>query len=157
MGLDVTGIGAIGDAVSSIVNLVSRFVPDKTAQIELQKQTQEAASILAQKAADAASSEAQGEIDLLKQQIAVNAVEAASPSLFKSGWRPALGWACSGAFVLIPLWTLAARTFHVNFDFPPELYYSLTSMLCALVGVRSFERYHGVSDDTKVPRATLVK
>ena len=30
----------------------------------------------------------------------VNALEAASPSLFKSGWRPAIGWVCAGAVAL---------------------------------------------------------
>jgi hypothetical protein len=32
-------------------------------------------------------------------QIETNKVEAASDSLFKSGWRPAVGWACVGGLV----------------------------------------------------------
>jgi hypothetical protein len=39
-------------------------------------------------------------------QIEVNKVEAASPSLFVSGWRPAIGWICAlgmaGNFITIP-------------------------------------------------------
>ena len=39
-------------------------------------------------------------------QIEVNKIEAASPSLFVSGWRPAIGWICAlgmaGNFITIP-------------------------------------------------------
>lgn len=33
--------------------------------------------------------------ELMKGQIEVNKVEAASGSLFNSGWRPAIGWTCA--------------------------------------------------------------
>lgn len=49
----------------------------------------------------------QGELEEFKQlmaadtaQIEVNKVEAASASLFVSGWRPAVGWVCVAALAL---------------------------------------------------------
>jgi len=38
--------------------------------------------------------------EILKAQIAVNQIEAASPNLFVSGWRPALGWIGVLAFAI---------------------------------------------------------
>ena len=35
------------------------------------------------------------ELSLLMGQLKVNEVEAANPSLFVSGWRPATGWVCA--------------------------------------------------------------
>jgi hypothetical protein len=35
------------------------------------------------------------ENDLMKGQIETNKIEAASASLFVSGWRPAIGWTCA--------------------------------------------------------------
>jgi hypothetical protein len=141
-----------------LLDFVGRFVTDKNAQSQILSAAQHDQAIYAQKLLEKQAAEFQGEIELLKQQIEVNKIEAASPSLFKSGWRPFLGWACSGAFVLVPVWMLLARTFHIAFEFPGELYYTLSAMLTALVGVRSFERYAGVADDAKTaPRAELVK
>jgi hypothetical protein len=34
------------------------------------------------------------------EQIKVNAIEAQSDNIFKSGWRPSVGWICSIAFAL---------------------------------------------------------
>jgi hypothetical protein len=43
-----------------------------------------------------------------KEQIEVNKIEAANPSLFVSGWRPAVGWVCVVALAsyYIPRFTL---------------------------------------------------
>lgn len=38
--------------------------------------------------------------EILKAQIAVNQAEAASPNIFVSGWRPALGWVGVAAFLI---------------------------------------------------------
>ena len=64
--------------------IFDRVIPDKAA---------------AQKAKDefAAVSQTQ-EFQIALAQIAVNAEEAKSPSLFVSGWRPAVGWAGAVGF-----------------------------------------------------------
>jgi hypothetical protein len=46
------------------------------------------------KRAELVAQAAQIESQLVLAQIAVNQAEAASPSLFKGGWRPAVGWVC---------------------------------------------------------------
>jgi len=69
--------------------LIDRFFPDPVAK---------AAATL-----ELARMEQNGELaklasttDLAKAQIGVNAVEAANPNWFISGWRPAVGWTCAG-------------------------------------------------------------
>src|SRR3989337_147089 len=60
-----------------------------------------------------------------KGQLAVNAVEAANPSIFVSGWRPFIGWVCGAAvaynFIVYPLllWGVAAFQLTIN---PPPLF-----------------------------------
>ena len=73
MALDVTGLGAISGLVADVV---SRIWPDKT---EAEKQQLAAAVMVVQ-----------GQLD-------INKVEAASPSVFVSGWRPFVGWVCGTA------------------------------------------------------------
>jgi hypothetical protein len=38
-----------------------------------------------------------GDLAVITGQMAINQVEAASPSGFVSGWRPAIGWVCGAA------------------------------------------------------------
>lgn len=88
MGLDITGIGAIFDFGSKIID---KIFPDKTAadaaklkMFELQQQGEF-------KALDQ-------DFQLALEQIKANAVEAANPNMFVSGWRPAVGWVCVSAY-----------------------------------------------------------
>ena len=62
---DFTGLGAVSDLANSVIN---KIWPDKT---EAEKQ-QLAAAVM-----------------VIQGQLDINKVEAASPSLFVSGWRPA--------------------------------------------------------------------
>lgn len=68
--MDVTGLGAVSDLAGSVI---SRIWPDKS---EAEKQQLAAAVMVVQ-----------GQLD-------INKVEAASPSVFVSGWRPFIGWVC---------------------------------------------------------------
>jgi hypothetical protein len=84
MGIDVTGLGAIFDLGTSIIN---KIFPDadardkaKLAMLELQQQGEFKELELTYKNAT--------------EQIAVNTEEAKSQSLFVAGWRPAAGWVC---------------------------------------------------------------
>lgn len=38
-------------------------------------------------------------VALVQGQIATNQAEASNPSIFVSGWRPFIGWACGSAYV----------------------------------------------------------
>ena len=73
MGLDVTGLGAISGLADAVIN---KIWPDKS---EAEKQQLAAAVMVVQ-----------GQLD-------INRVEAANPSVFVSGWRPAIGWVCGAA------------------------------------------------------------
>jgi len=41
-----------------------------------------------------------GELALIAGQMEINKVEAANPSVFVSGWRPAIGWVCGAGFAI---------------------------------------------------------
>jgi hypothetical protein len=71
---DLTGLGSVADLASNVIN---KIWPDKT---EEEKQQLAAAMAVVQ-----------GQLD-------ANKTEAASASLFVSGWRPAVGWVCVLAF-----------------------------------------------------------
>ena len=92
----------------------------------------------------------QAEQELLKGQLEINKIEAASDSLFKSGWRPAVGWVCVIAlfyqFLLRPLlpWAFAAAG-HPLPEMPDlgENLWELMFGMLGLGGLRSFERVRG--------------
>lgn len=79
-------VGGIFDIAGKVFD---RLFPDPeqkaAAQLELIKLQQQGAF----KELDASLQLAQGQLD-------INKVEAASDSLFKSGWRPFVGWTCGG-------------------------------------------------------------
>jgi hypothetical protein len=62
-----------------------------------------------------------GELAQITGQMDINKAEAASSSLFVSGWRPSVGWVCSAGFavqfVIGPLaeWGAALAGHHVKF------------------------------------------
>jgi hypothetical protein len=90
----------------------------------------------------------------------VNKTEAAHPSIFVAGWRPAIGWIGAAAigyqFLLLPLiqWALAVATAQGMIDpvTPPpgintdDLWVLLTGML-GIAGMRSLDKRAGA--DTK--------
>lgn len=129
MGLDVTGIGAVADLASTVVN---KIWPDKS---EAEKQQLAAA------------------VTLVQGQLAINQAEAASPLTFVSGWRPFIGWVCGAALVyhyiarpMLP-WLLAL----VGKPMPPippldmgDLITILLGML-GLGGLRTYEKKQGVA------------
>ena len=70
---DITGLGAVTELASTVIN---KIWPDKS---EAERQQLAAAVMVVQ-----------GQLD-------INKVEAASPSVFVSGWRPFIGWVCGVA------------------------------------------------------------
>lgn len=89
---------------------------------------------------------------LAKGQLEVNAVEAASPNLFVSGWRPAIGWTCAGAlfsqYILRP-WVqwIAVLLGHPMPQLPgidDQLWQLLGAML-GMGGLRTFEKLKRVA------------
>ena len=85
------------------------------------------------------------------QQIALNKIEAGSDNLFKSGWRPFIGWTCGFGFVyavlIYPILSWAAIVF--NITPPPNLDTSvLMSVMLGMLGLggmRSYEKFKGLT------------
>jgi hypothetical protein len=91
-------------------------------------------------------------VTTVQGQLAVNAAEAGHPSIFVSGWRPAIGWVCGGAcawnWIGLPI-AKAALLFNGS-----ELSLEqadLTEMLPILIGMlglgglRTYEKAQGVA------------
>lgn len=92
------------------------------------------------------------DLQIAMGQIEVNKEEAKSDSLFKSGWRPAVGWVCVAAFayhyLLQPLliFILAACGVPLALPvFPMEALLTVLLGLLGLGGLRSFEKVKGLN------------
>lgn len=82
------------------------------------------------------------DLKLALAQVEINKIEAASDSLYKSGWRPAVGWICAFALgyqmILRPLlgWT---ATNWLGWQQPPSL--ELETLLTLLLGLLGLGAY----------------
>ena len=115
----------------TISGILDKVIPDKNARQAAQ---------LALEAADQ-----RGELDLLLGQLEVNKVEAASKSLFVSGWRPFIGWVCGVGLMYN---VLLSPFLDIWFDMPsvdPALLYPVLMGMLGLAGARTFEKTKGVS------------
>lgn len=126
-------------------NLLDRIFPDPKAAAEAKLEVMKLAQSgeLAQLNAD---------VQLATGQIDVNKAEASNASLFVSGWRPAVGWACALAFFFKfiggpSLFVVAQWVGHPitlpNFDFT-EMSTILMGML-GLGAMRSVEKIKGAA------------
>lgn len=132
--LEVFNIGA---------KLIDRLLPNPeakaAAQLELMKlqQSGELAALTA-------------ETELAKGQLEINKTEAASSSLFVSGWRPFIGWVCGGIFfanyVGVPLLAWLSGIWAI--PAPPRLdigeVLPVLLGLLGLGGLRTAEKIKGV-------------
>ena len=71
-----------------IGKVLDRVIPDKGAAAEAKQK-------LAELHQAGALAELEADTKLALGQQEINKVEAANPSLFVSGWRPAIGWVCA--------------------------------------------------------------
>lgn len=93
-----------------------------------------------------------GELQQITGQLEINKAEAASSSIFVSGWRPSIGWICSAAlgyqYLFRPIATwIAAWSGHTLPPMPgldDNLWQLLLGML-GLGGLRTFEKINGVA------------
>ena len=125
---DITGLGAISDLASTVIN---KIWPDKS---EAEKQQLAAAVMIVQ-----------GQLD-------INKVEAANPSVFVSGWRPFIGWVCGSAcawnWIGLPIAKMGLTLLGHPLDLAQA---NLTEMLPVLFGMlglgtlRTVEKINGVA------------
>lgn len=137
MGLDITGIGS---AITGVKDILGMFFPDKTEE-EKAKMVQAFELVQLQQRADQAQTD-------------VNKVEAASTSIFVSGWRPFIGWVCGSACawnwigISILKTILSVAAVKLAIDIQPA---SLTEMMPVLLGLlglgglRTIEKIQGVA------------
>ena len=124
----------IDDAIAAALKILDKFVPDPQA-----RQT--------------AESELRSSLQLWdKGQTDVNAVEAANPTVFVSGWRPVIGWVCGLAlayqYVAAPILMWLAATLGIPLASPPKLDDTLWQLVFAMLGIgglRTFEKLKGVA------------
>jgi hypothetical protein len=132
------------DPISSALDfggkLLDKFIPDQAA-----KQAAKLELIKMQQSGELAR--LASETKLAEGQMDINKIEAASASLFVSGWRPAVGWVC----VLGLFYTFFLQPILVSvMDTPPpslemgDLLTLLLGML-GLGGLRTAEKIKGVA------------
>jgi hypothetical protein len=128
--------------VLGLINtVVDRVLPDpqKAAEIKLEILKMEQAGHFKQ---------AELDVQLALGQMDINKVEAANPSVFVSGWRPAAGWAAvSGLFyqvVVRPIggWIMQQA---LGWQMPPSLEIeSLMTLLFGMLGLGAYRTYEKV-------------
>lgn len=125
---DITGIGAVADLAGAVIN---KIWPDKSEQ----EKQQLAAAVM-----------------VIQGQLDINKAEAANPSVFVSGWRPALGWVCVAAcgwnWIGLPVAVFAAASLGNTLNLSPadisQMWPILLGML-GLGGLRTVEKIQGVA------------
>ena len=83
--------------------------------------------------------------ELMKSQIEVNKVEAASTKLFVSGWRPFIGWTCGlgmfGNFITIPFANFALAILEINIVIPLVPLETMMPVLMGMLGLGAMRSY----------------
>ena len=123
----------VAQLVGPVTGLLDKFIEDKDQK-----------AMLAHKIATMSEEHHQ---DLMKAQIEVNKVEAASSNLFVAGWRPFIGWTCGlgmfGNFITIPFsnFVLALVGMDIVIPLVPlETMMPVLMGMLGLVAMRSFEK-----------------
>jgi len=126
---DFTGVGAVADFATTVVN---KIWPDKSEQ----EKQQIAAAVMV----------VQGQLD-------INKAEAANPSVFVSGWRPAIGWCCglgcAWNWVGLPVAKLVLELLGKPIALSPA---DLTEMMPLLLGMLGLGGLRTVEKINKVAR-----
>jgi len=117
--------------------LLDRFVPDPEAKRQAEME-------LVKMAAD-------GELRQVIAQLEINAREAAHPSVFVAGWRPAFGWAGAIGFVYATIgqpllaWGAAVKGWPAPPALNLDLLWVVVTGMLGIGGLRTFEKTKGVS------------
>ena len=125
--------------IGPVTGLLDKFIEDKDQKNALAHEI----APLAQKQAHEAQ----------LAQVEVNKQEAQHRSIFVAGWRPFVGWVCGIAlayhFVLAPIILFSVSITGVQIpELPSFNMETLTTVLLGMLGLgglRSFEKYKGVS------------
>lgn len=129
----------LSNLIGPVTGLLDKFIEDKDQR-----------AVLAHEIATMSEKHAQ---ELAKGQLEVNKAEAASGSVFKGGWRPAIGWVCASAFayhfVLQPVILFIALA--AGLDMPPLPEFDMASLMTVMMGMlglgglRTYEKQKGLT------------
>ena len=117
--------------------LLDKVIPDKDAREKAQAELIKAAQ--------------DQDFQLALAQIKVNEEEAKSDNIFKSGWRPSIGWTCSVAFVLhfvafpiinFVIVALGYKEVVISFDMTTLM--TVLGGLLGIGGLRTYEKVKGI-------------
>jgi len=115
----------LGSLVGPVADILDKFIQDKDQKAKLAHEIATMAERHAQEQALA--------------QIEINKIEAASPSLFVSGWRPALGWICcagmAGNFITIPFTNMVLELLGQDVAIPLIDMETLLPVLLGMLGL----------------------
>ena len=133
-------MGLIDTLVGPVTNIIGKIIPDKDQAAKLAHEI-------------ATMSERMANEQMLAQ-LEVNKAEAASGSLFKGGWRPAIGWICGLAlfwsFILQPFLVFFLLVFGVDLPPLPEIGTAdLMPILLGMLGLGGLRSYEKVQKVTK--------
>ena len=129
----------ISSLIGPVTGILDKFIEDKDQKAQLAHEIATMSDTHAQQA--------------LLAQLEINKAEAASGSLFKGGWRPAVGWICAIAFgyhfVLQPLLVFVLTASGVDLPDLPEFDMgTLLTVLGGMLGIgglRTVEKAKGLT------------
>jgi hypothetical protein len=131
-------MGIIDSVLSIGSTVLDRVITDKNAREKAKEELQKAIT--------------EQDFQLSLGQININAEEAKSENIFKSGWRPGIGWVCGIAFslhfVFFPILNWFLMLFHQQPILVPFDMATLNTVLGGLLGIgglRTIEKIKGAN------------
>jgi len=131
-------IGVLSALIGPVSNILDKVIPDKDLREKLSHEI-----------ATMAEQHTQAQV---MAQIEVNKIEAASNSVFVSGWRPAIGWICAmgmaGNFLIIPFANMALELSKTGVTIPMIALSEMMPVLMGMLGLgamRTVEKVKAVS------------
>jgi hypothetical protein len=132
-------VSLIASLIGPVSGILDKVIPDSDMKAKLAHEIATMSDTHAQQA--------------LLAQLEINKAEAASGSLFKGGWRPAVGWICAIAFgyhfVLQPLLVFVLTASGVDLPDLPEFDMgTLLTVLGGMLGIgglRTVEKAKGLT------------
>jgi Holin of 3TMs, for gene-transfer release len=129
-----------------VLSIINKIIPDKAAAAaaQIQLQTMVTQGAMAEELKQLES--------ITTAQSDINKVEAASPTVFVSGWRPAIGWVCALAlafqYLVRPIvgasFSIAGHTIPAIPGLDDNLWQLLFGML-GMGALRTVEKFKGVA------------
>lgn len=97
--------------------------------------------------------EQSGDLAVISAQLEVNKVEASSPRLFVSGWRPFIGWVCgvalSAQLIVGPIVVWVSAIAGKKIDLPAMETELLTTLLIGMLGLGGMRTVEKLNRATK--------